>query len=38
VDDISALRTALQQAKPDKPLVLQIQREGQLSFMVLDAE
>jgi len=38
VDDVSALRTALLQSKPDKPLVLQIQREGQLSFMVLDAE
>jgi len=38
VDDVSALRTALQQAKPDKPLVLQVQREGQLSFMVIDAE
>jgi serine protease Do len=38
VDDVAALRTALQQLKPDQPLVLQVQHQDQLSFMVLDAQ
>jgi len=38
VDNVAGLRTALEQIKPDQPLVLQIQRQGQLSFMVLDSE
>lgn len=38
VDDVAALRSALQQVKTDQPLVLQIQRQGQLSYMVLEAE
>ena len=38
VDDVAALRAALQQIKPDQPIVLQVQRQDQLSFMVLDAE
>ncbi|HWC18840.1 MAG TPA: trypsin-like peptidase domain-containing protein [Terriglobales bacterium] len=38
VDNVTALRGALDQIKPDQPLVLQIQRQGQLSYMVLDSE
>ena len=38
VDDVKALRAALQQLKQDEPLVLQVQRQDQLSFMVLDAQ
>jgi serine protease Do len=38
VDDVAGLRAALQQIKPDQPIVLQIQRQDQLTFMVLDAE
>lgn len=38
VDDVAALRAALQALKPDQPLVLQVQRQDQLSFMVLDAQ
>jgi len=38
VDNVAGLRTALDQIKPDQPLVLQIQRQGQLRFMVLDSE
>ena len=38
VDDVTALRSALQQLKADQPLVLQIQRQGLLSYMVLDAD
>ena len=38
VDNVAGMRTALEQIKPDQPLVLQIQRQGQLSFMVLDSE
>jgi serine protease Do len=38
VDDVAGLRAALQQIKPDQPIVLQVQRQDQLSFMVLDAE
>jgi S1-C subfamily serine protease len=38
VEDVAALRSALQQIKPDQSLVLQIQHGGQLSFMVLDLE
>src|SRR4029077_17442895 len=38
VENVAALRSALQQLKPDQPLVLQIQHEGQLSFMVRDSE
>jgi len=38
VDTVSALRTALDQVKADQPIVLQVQRQDQLSFIVLDAE
>ena len=33
-----ALRAALDPIKPDQPLILEIQRQGQLSYMVLDSE
>jgi len=29
---------ALDLIKPDQPLILEIQRQGQLSYMVLDSE
>jgi serine protease Do len=38
VDDVAGLRAALQQLKPDQPLVLQVQHQDQLSFMVLDSQ
>jgi len=38
IDNVAALRTTLDQIKPDQPLILQIQRQGQLSYMVLDSE
>lgn len=38
VDNVAALRTALQQVKPDQPIVLQVQRQDQLSFVVIDSE
>ena len=38
VDNVTSLRGALDQIKADQPLVLQIQRQGQLSYMVLDSE
>ena len=38
VNDVAALRAALQQIKPDQPIVLQVQHQDQLSFMVLDAD
>ena len=38
VDDVAALRAALKQVNADQPLVLQVQHQDQLSFMVLDAQ
>jgi serine protease Do len=38
VDNVAALRATLDQIKDDQPLVLQIQRQGQLSYLVLDSD
>ncbi|HUO61742.1 MAG TPA: PDZ domain-containing protein, partial [Candidatus Acidoferrales bacterium] len=38
VDDIASLRQKLGEVKPGTPVVLQIERDGQLSYLVLESE
>jgi serine protease Do len=38
VEDVAALRQKLAQVKPGDPVVLQIERDGQLSYLVLESE
>ncbi len=38
VDDLAQLKQALQQIKPADPIVLQVERSGSLSYVVLDTE
>lgn len=38
VDDVASLRRRLAEIKPGDPVVLQIERDGQLSYLVLESE
>jgi serine protease Do len=38
VDDITQLKQALQQVKPGDPIVLQVERSGSLSYVVMETE
>jgi serine protease Do len=38
VDDVASLRQKLGEVKPGAPVVLQIERDGQLSYLVLESE
>ena len=38
VEDVAALREKLREVKPGAPVVLQIERDGSLSYLVLESE
>jgi len=38
IDDVASLRQKLGEVKPGSPIVLQIERDGQLSYLVLESE